>query len=144
MKTKLFRIPPSRRRSGEAAASRMQKTAPTARGSSDFRRCMEQVEICSEQARAAARLKRFRAACGLFGTARELCRHAIAIGDSATTDALDRLCQIEDELAAYSELARSMERPIVMHASAPTLVRPQTASSIRTSVAPPRVGLSLV
>lgn len=75
--------------------------------------CLQQAEICREQARDAARLKRFHAAFGLFSTAAALCRHAVAIQDadeSARSLASDCLQQIDIEMATYAELARSLER----------------------------------
>ena len=75
--------------------------------------CLEQAEICREQARDAARLKRFRAAFGLFSTAAALCRHAFTIqgaDENFKSLATDRLQQIDVEMATYAELARSLER----------------------------------
>ena len=74
---------------------------------------LEQVEVCREQAREAARLKRFCAALGLFATAASLCRHAQTIETDAPTAYLigDHLRQIDLEAAAYFELARAVERP---------------------------------
>jgi len=76
---------------------------------------LEQAEVCREQARDAARLKRFRAALGLFVTAANLCRHALTkAGDEKTgldnavlALATERLSQIDVEMATYTELARS-------------------------------------
>lgn len=75
---------------------------------------LEQAEVCREQAREAARLKRFGAALGLFATAATLCRHAATLESDARTgfDIADRLRQIDLEAATYAELARSMERPL--------------------------------
>ena len=75
---------------------------------------LEQAEVCREQAHEAARLKRFGAALGLFVTAATLCRHAGTIETDSTTgfEINDCLRQIELEAATYSELARSMERPM--------------------------------
>lgn len=78
-----------------------------------FISCLEQAEICREQARDAARLKRFRAAFGLFSTAAALCRHAFSIqeaDESIKNLANDRLQQIDVEMATYAELVRSLER----------------------------------
>ena len=74
---------------------------------------LEQAEVCREQAREAARLKRFCAALGLFATAATLCRHAQTIAVDAPTAYLiqDHLRQIDLEAAAYFELARAVERP---------------------------------
>lgn len=75
---------------------------------------LEQAEVCREQAREAARLKRFGAALGLFATAASLCRHATTIGTDVSTgfEINDCLRQIELEAATYFELARSLERPM--------------------------------
>ena len=72
---------------------------------------LEQAEVCREQARDAANLKRFHAALGLFATAATLCRHAVTLENdaSATSQIQDRLQQIELEAATYYELARSRE-----------------------------------
>lgn len=72
---------------------------------------LEQAEVCREQARDAARLKRFRAALGLFRTALNLCRHAEKTGESDDTRLLaaERITQIDVEFAAYAEFARSAD-----------------------------------
>ncbi len=75
--------------------------------------CLEQSEICCEQARAAAQLRRFTAARGLFATAVALCRRAIALSGGECIAAVERLSQVEAEMSAYSELAKSMERPLL-------------------------------
>ena len=74
---------------------------------------IEQAEVCREQARDAANLKRFHAALGLFATAATLCRHAVTLepDDSATLLIKERLQQIEIEAATYYELARARENP---------------------------------
>lgn len=75
--------------------------------------CLQQAEICREQARDAARLKRFGAAFGLFSTAATLCRHVFGIEqiDEPTRSlASERLHQIDIEIATYAELARSAGR----------------------------------
>lgn len=73
---------------------------------------LEQAEVCREQARDAANMKRFHAALGLFATAATLCRHAITleIDVSASLSIKERLQQIEVEAASYYELSRSMEK----------------------------------
>ncbi len=79
---------------------------------------LEQAEVCREQARDAARLKRFRAAIGLFVTAANLCRHArtkavdntTGLDDAILNLATERLAQIDVEMATYTELARSHQR----------------------------------
>jgi hypothetical protein len=81
--------------------------------------CLRQAEICCEQARAAARLKRLKAACGLFATAQALLKRAISAGGEACgearEEARERLNSISAEMATYCELAKSAARP--MHAS---------------------------
>ena len=73
---------------------------------------LEQAEVCREQARDAARLKRFRAALGLFRTALNLCRHAEKTGETDDTRLLaaEKIVQIDVEFAAYAEFARSADR----------------------------------
>lgn len=75
--------------------------------------CLQQADICREQARDAARLKRFRAAFGLFSTASTLCKHVFA-GQEADEPtkllAIEYLRQIDIEMATYAELARISER----------------------------------
>ena len=78
-----------------------------------YKEFLEQAEVCREQAHDALRLKRFKAACGLFSTAIALCNRAVTMGGEACTDAKDSLRQMQMEFATYSELARSMERPIM-------------------------------
>ena len=71
---------------------------------------LQQAEICREQARDAARLKRFRAAFGLFSTAAALCRHVFTLkeNDENTKNlAAECLHQIDIEMATYAELARA-------------------------------------
>jgi hypothetical protein len=78
--------------------------------------CLEQAEICREQARDAARLRRFKAALGLFATAAALCKRALTLtenDESFRSLAMDRLRQIEVEIATYTDLARAMERSVV-------------------------------
>ena len=72
---------------------------------------VEQAEVCREQARDAANLKRFHAALGLFATAATLCRHAATLERDAvaTRGIQERLRQIELEATTYYELARSRE-----------------------------------
>ena len=77
--------------------------------------CLEQANICCEQARTAARLKRYTAARGLFVTAIALCHRAIALNGTARPQAEICLGQLHNEMSAYSELARSMERPLLAH-----------------------------
>ena len=80
--------------------------------------CLEEAEICREQAREAVRLKRFKAALGLFSTAAALCRRAAGIqeaDDTIKAMANDRISQIDMEISMYRELMRSMERPLAAH-----------------------------
>ena len=99
--------------------------------------CLQQAEICRTQAQEAARMKRFKAARGLFATAIALCQSALSAcaarnkerkseialdasenlsgdaileGDDAAIQAY--LQQLNIEMATYSDLARSMERPL--------------------------------
>ena len=100
--------------------------------------CLQQAEICREQAQEAARMKRFKAARGLFATAIALCQSALSacaarnkerapeaapvnatenLNDDAMLTADDAaiqayLQQLNIEMATYSDLARSMERPL--------------------------------
>lgn len=73
---------------------------------------IEQAEVCRAQARDAARLKRFRAALGLFRTALNLCRHAEKTGETNESRLLaaEKIEQIDLEFATYNEMARSLER----------------------------------
>ncbi|RYX81470.1 hypothetical protein EON83_24055 [bacterium] len=72
---------------------------------------LEQAEVCREQAREAARLKRFRAALGLFSTASALCRHVALHGREAErTLASDFLATLAIEMATYNDLARGSQR----------------------------------
>lgn len=71
---------------------------------------LQQAEIFREQAREAARLKRYKAALGLFSTAATLCRNASENDKAAQS--LDLLHQIDVEAATYQELARSMNKPL--------------------------------
>ena len=81
--------------------------------SATYKEFLEQAEVCREQAHDAARLKRYKAACGLFATAIALCNRAITLGGDACTEAKDALHQMQMEMATYVELARSMERPLL-------------------------------
>ena len=69
---------------------------------------LEQAEVCREQAREAARLKRFRSALGLFSTAGALCRHVAAHGDEhLRARAGEFAASLAVEVTTYSDLARS-------------------------------------
>lgn len=67
---------------------------------------LEQAEVCCREARVAARMKRLRAACGLFQTAQSLLKRAIETGGAARQEAAERLAQIGNEAAVYAELCR--------------------------------------
>jgi len=76
-----------------------------------FTLLLEQADVCCEQAREAARLKRFRSALGLFATASALCRHVECNGDEEQIAlAKQRLSDLAHESAAYGELARGPRR----------------------------------
>jgi hypothetical protein len=81
-----------------------------------FEDYMEEAEICCEHARIAGRQRRYRAAIGLFTTAATLYRHAGAIDGVSYPAIEERLRHIDTEMSAYSELARSMSRPLVQTA----------------------------
>ena len=85
---------------------------------------LEQAGICCEQAREAASRKRFTAACGLFSTAIALYQQAIAMDGESHTEAEQHLSQLRSEVAAYSELARSMDRPLLMRTLHPAQSAP--------------------
>jgi hypothetical protein len=88
---------------------------------------MQQAEICCEQARAAARLKRLKAACGLFATAQSLLTRAVSLGGDACSEARERLNSISAEMATYCELAKSAARPI--HQTKTPLMNPAAMRS---------------
>ncbi|BCM92460.1 hypothetical protein IAD21_04340 [Abditibacteriota bacterium] len=72
---------------------------------------LEQAEVCREQAREAARLKRFRSALGLFSTASALCRHVSLHGSEAERAlASEFLSALAIEMATYNDLARGARR----------------------------------
>jgi hypothetical protein len=79
----------------------------------NFQACLEQAEICCEQARLAAHRRRYEAACGLFSTASALYQHAISMTEVSYAAIAEQLRHIEIERAAYSELAKSMARPLL-------------------------------
>jgi hypothetical protein len=78
---------------------------------------LDEAELCCEHARVAGRQRRFKAACGLFATAKALYSNALANADrqgsqgSSTIE--ERLRHVELEMSAYTELARSMARPLL-------------------------------
>ena len=98
-------------KSGLSASKANMKSKPSRyeKAASSF---LEQAEVCREQARDAANLKRFHAALGLFATAATLCRHAVTLEADASVTLLiqDKLQQIEIEAASYYELARAREK----------------------------------
>ena len=94
-------------------ARRAEKKSGDPADTATYKEFLEQAEVCREQAHNAVRLKRFKAACGLFTTAIALCNRAVTMGGEACTDAKDALRQMQMELATYSEFARSMERPLM-------------------------------
>ncbi len=72
---------------------------------------LEQAEVCREQAREAARLKRFRSALGLFATASALCRHVALNGsEGERARASEFLSALAIEMATYNDLARGAQR----------------------------------
>jgi hypothetical protein len=74
--------------------------------------CFREAEICCEEARSAARLKRFGAAFGLFATAQSLLLCVAQAGGELRDEACERLASVSCEMAAYHELARSAARPM--------------------------------
>jgi len=74
------------------------------------RDCIAQADICCEQARSAARMKRFGAALGLFRTAQNLYGRAVESGGESCSEARERLQQLASEVAVYGELAKSGAR----------------------------------
>ena len=96
-------------KSGQAKTNMKLKVPRYEKAAKSF---LEQAEVCREQARDAANLKRFHAALGLFATAATLCRHAVTLESDASATLLihEQLQQIEVEAASYYELTRSRER----------------------------------
>jgi len=96
--------------------------------------CLLQADICCEQARAAARLKRLDAACGLFSTAQSLLLRAINSSGEACSEACnearERLNSISAEMAAYCELAKSAARPMNASSTKPSFSRPSGAPAL--------------
>ena len=70
-----------------------------------YQDCLDQADICREQACEAARLQRFTAALGLFSTATCLYQRADALDGAARPEARERLSQLNVEISAYTELA---------------------------------------
>lgn len=94
-------------------SSRRNKTIADPADSASYQAYLKQAEVCREQAHDAVRLKRWKAACGLFSTAIALCNRAAALGGEACTEAKEALRQMQTEMATYSELARSMDKPLL-------------------------------
>ena len=82
----------------------------------NFEDYLEEAEICCEHARIAGRQRRYRAAIGLFNTAATLYRHAGTIDGVSYPAIEERLRHIDNEMSAFSELARSMSRPLLQSA----------------------------
>ena len=118
------------RRLGSRRAAQ-QKPAHDPAESVTYKEFLEQAEVCREQAHNAARLKRYKAACGLFSTAIALCHRAIELGGEACTEAKDALHQMQMEMATYVELARSMERPLLS-----PMLRADIADSLEPGACP--------
>lgn len=109
-------------RSKKSKHTNLQNSAAASNECPNCRDYMQQAEICCEQARAAARLKRLKAACGLFATAQSLLTRAVSLGGDACSEARERLNSISAEMATYCELAKSAARPI--HQTKTPLVNP--------------------
>lgn len=91
---------------------RKNKIEAQEKGESSMRSFFREAEICCEQARSAARLKRFDAACGLFATAQALLTRVVQAGGELRNEASERLAGVSAEMSAYRELARSTSRPL--------------------------------
>ena len=91
----------------QTAAANKRPTVETA----PYQDCLTQAEICREQAREAASLKRYAAARGLFSTAVSLYQRATALGGGLHSE--EALRQLNTEMFAYSELTRSRTRPLL-------------------------------
>jgi hypothetical protein len=92
---------------------------PTFSQDANFQACVEQAEVCCEQARLAAHRRRYEAACGLFSTAIALYQRAITMNNVSYAAIAEQLRHIEIERSAYSELAKSMARPLLSRHSKP-------------------------
>lgn len=103
-----FSLPPTARRARKKSRSARRPEEPEAALLAQFR----QAEICCEEARSAARLKRFEAACGLFSTAQLLLQRIAETGGEWRAEACERLRSVSCEMAAHRELARSVSRPL--------------------------------
>ena len=78
-----------------------------------FQDFLEEAELCCEHARLAARQKRYEASRGLFITAMALYQRAVKAAGNSYPSIENRVREIELEMAAYAELARSMARPLL-------------------------------
>jgi hypothetical protein len=107
--------------------SRRQKNVADPAENADCKSYLMQAEVCREQARDAVRLKRWKAAYGLFTTAIALCNRAATMGGDACTEAKEVLRQMQTEMAMYSELARSMDKPLIKN---PALANPDKISDV--------------
>lgn len=97
------------------------KTTTDPASIASYKSYLQQAEVCREQAHDAVRLKRWKAATGLFATAVALCNRAVTLGGDACIEAKESLRQMQSEMAAYSELARSMEKPLLATPIMPSL-----------------------
>jgi hypothetical protein len=114
-------------RSKKSKHTNLQNSAAVSSECPNCHEYMQQAEICCEQARAAAQLKRLKAACGLFATAQALLTRAVSLGGDACSEARERLNSISAEMATYCELAKSAARPI--HQSKTSLMNPAPVRS---------------
>ena len=89
------------------------------------RELIEQADVWCREARLAARMKRLRAACGLFETAMSLLRRAVQLGGAIKNEATVLLAQITTEAAIYAELCRDTSHH-------------QTPQPVRIRIEPPR------
>jgi hypothetical protein len=80
--------------------------------SSTFSDVVTQAETCCEQARIAGRQRRYKAAYGLFSTALALYKRATLLDGVSYVALESRVHEVENEMAVYSELAKSMARPL--------------------------------
>ncbi len=121
-------------RSKKSKHTNLQNSAAASNECPNCRDYMQQAEICCEQARAAARLKRLKAACGLFATAQSLLTRAVSLGGDACSEARERLNSISAEMATYCELAKSAARPI--HQTKTPLINPAPIRSSADALNP--------
>ncbi len=85
---------------------------PRQEESPTFSDVVAQAETCCEQARIAGRQRRYKAAYGLFSTALALYKRATLLDGVSYVALESRLHEVESEMAVYSELAKSMARPL--------------------------------